>query len=199
VQQRIPIYLAAVGPANLRLCGQLADGWLGLFFSPGQASTFLDPISRGRVEAGADPTRPLEGFDVCVSLPAAVADDVSQAADAVRGHYALYIGGMGSREKNFYHRVATRLGFADQADRVQDLYLAGRTRDAAAAVPLDLIEATALIGPPPRLARQLQAFASAGVGTVAVMPFATDHSSQAATVTAVATAARAADVIEEHR
>ncbi len=195
VQQHIPVYLAAVGPHNLRLCGQIADGWLGLFFSPGQASTFLDPIREGRIAAGADPARPLDGFDVSVSLPAACADSVAEAADVVRGHYALYIGGMGSRDKNFYHRVASRLGFAAEADQVQELFLAGRPRDAAAAVPVDLIEATALIGPPERLWRRLQAFAAAGVDTLAVMPFATARFSAAATLTAVAEAAVAGDVI----
>lgn len=195
VQQRLPIYVAAVGPRNLELTGRIADGWLGLFFAPERADLALDPLTRGRLAAAPDAVEPLAGFDVCVGVPVSVDDDVAVAADQVRAHYALYIGGMGSRDKNFYHATATRLGFGEAADRVQELFLAGRQREAAREVPLDLIDATALIGPPARLTSRLTAFASAGVTTLAVSPFPTTPGAQAPLLDAVVSAARTASVL----
>lgn len=197
VQDALPIYLAAVGPRNLRLCGEIADGWLGLFFSAEQAAVSLDPIRAGRAGRCEPGTDPMAGFDVCISLPAAVHECVEQAVDAVRGYYALYIGGMGSRERNFYHHTATRLGFGPQADTIQDLYLAGRQREAAAAVPADLVEATALVGPPHRIARQLSAFAEVGVTTVSVFPFGADLAERQRVLSVVAQAARDSGVTDD--
>lgn len=207
VQERLPIYLAAVGPRNLELTGEIADGWLGLFFAPDQAGLALDPIRRGRASAllgrGPDAAQAgasaaadlLAGFDVCVSVPVAVDDDVAAAADRMRAHYALYIGGMGSRDKNFYHATATRLGFGDAADRVQELFLARRHREAADAVPLDLIDATALIGPSARLATRMQRFADAGVTTLAVTSFPPEPGAEPLVLDAVHTAATSSDVL----
>lgn len=167
VRSRLPIYLAAVGPKNLQLAGELADGWLGLFVDPDHPDETFTRLAEGRAKVG----KSMDDFDICVSVPAAVHDDPEQAADLVRGYYALYIGGMGSREKNFYHATATRLGFGRQAYIVQDHFLAGRHRDAAAAVPFDLIDATALVGPESRIAQRLSRFADAGVTTLAISPF----------------------------
>jgi alkanesulfonate monooxygenase SsuD/methylene tetrahydromethanopterin reductase-like flavin-dependent oxidoreductase (luciferase family) len=97
-------------------------------------------------------------------------DDVERAADVVRPYCALYIGGMGSREKNFYNQLACRMGYEEQAARIQDLFLAGRHREAAAAVPLDFIDETALIGPADRIGRRIGRYADAGVTTLAVSP-----------------------------
>lgn len=172
VQQHLPIYLAAVGPKNLELTGEIADGWLGLFFSPEQPDASLTHLATGRRAAGHDGADPLIGFDVCTAAPTAIADDPREAADLLRDYYGLYLGGMGSRDKNFYHATATRLGFGAQADEVQDHFLARRHREAAAAVPFEFIDATALVGDRGRIASRLRLFADAGITTLSVLPFA---------------------------
>ncbi len=140
----IPIYLAAVGPQNLELAGEIADGWLAIFFSPG---------ARGRA-ARLDHGGPGEGRQgprwLRCGAPAPAwssATTRSLCADPLRGNAALYVGGMGSREQNFYNQLAVRMGFGDAAREVQDLYLSRRQRDAAAAVPFDFIDQTSLLGP----------------------------------------------------
>jgi F420-dependent oxidoreductase-like protein len=165
VSDRIPVYLAAIGPGNLRLTGAVADGWLGLFLSPGQVGDRLKELTEGRAEAG----KTLEGFDVVASTPVVFGDDVSACADKVRAHTALYVGGMGSREHNFYNALAARMGFAAAAAEVQDLYLSGRQAEAAAALPLEFLDQTCLLGPLERVAERLQAFAEAGVTTLSMV------------------------------
>lgn len=173
VQDPLPIYLAAVGPKNLELTGEIADGWLAIFFSPESSADLVDHIASGRVAGGRGSAEdPLTGFDVVATVPVVVHDDVAAAADALRDYCALYIGGMGSREKNFYNQLACRMGFADAAAQIQDLYLAGEHRAAAAAVPLEFIDQTALIGPPERVADRSERYARAGVTTLAVTPYA---------------------------
>jgi alkanesulfonate monooxygenase SsuD/methylene tetrahydromethanopterin reductase-like flavin-dependent oxidoreductase (luciferase family) len=164
----IPIYLAAVGPRNLELAGEIADGWLSVFFAPEHAGEHLSQLRRGREIAGKD----LDGFDVVASVPVVVGSSVEECAELVRWYAALYLGGMGSREKNFYNQLAVRMGYGDAAREVQDLYLAKRHRDAAAAVPLDFIDSTALLGPPERIADRMRAYAEAGVTTLSVSMFA---------------------------
>src|SRR4029453_1180057 len=133
VRPQVPIYLAAVGPKNLELAGEIADGWLAIFFSPEHSGDLLESGRRGAGKGtGGDP---LDGFDVVPTVPVVLDDDVQRAARAVAGYAALYIGGMGSREQNFYNQLARRMGFEEDAARIQDLYLDGRHRDAAAAVP----------------------------------------------------------------
>jgi F420-dependent oxidoreductase-like protein len=168
VREQIPVYLAAVGPKNLELTGQIAEGWLAVFFSPQFAGELLAPIEAGRKQVGKD----MAGFDVVPTVPIVVDDDVERAADEVRWYAALYIGGMGSREQNFYNQLACRMGFADEAARVQELYLAREHRNAAAAVPLEFIDATSLLGPPERIAERMKDYAAAGVTTLTVSPFA---------------------------
>ena len=168
VREDIPIYLAAVGPRNLELCGEIADGWLAVFFSPQHAAESLGHVRAGRATAG----QPMDGFDVSVTVPVVVGADVAACADPIRAYAALYLGGMGSRDKNFYNHLARRMGFGDAAAKVQDLYLDRRPRDAAAAVPLEFIDQTSLIGAPPRIAERLQAHAAAGVTTVNISPAA---------------------------
>ena len=175
VRAQIPIYLAAIGPKNLALTGEIADGWLAIFFSPEHAALSLDPIRSARVAAGrAEAADPLGGFDVVAAVPVSPGPDVASAADPLRPYAALYVGGMGSREQNFYNALARRMGFDDAAQRIQDLYLDRRPREAAAAVPVDFIDATSLIGPPERIRDRLEAYAAAGVTTLSVMPTAPD-------------------------
>ena len=180
----IPIYLAAVGPKNLELAGEIADGWLAVFFSPEHAEEHLAAVARGRAAVG----KTMDGFDVVPSVPVVVGDDVAMCAELVRWYAALYIGGMGSREKNFYNQLATRMGYGDAAREVQDLYLAKRQRDAAAAVPLEFIDATALLGPVDRIADKLKTYAAAGVTTLSLSLFAADAESAITTLRTVADA-----------
>ncbi|HSS68649.1 MAG TPA: LLM class F420-dependent oxidoreductase [Nocardioidaceae bacterium] len=187
VRERIPTYLAAIGPKNLELAGEIADGWLAIFLSPEHASESLGQIEIGRQRAG----REGEPFDVAASVPVVVGDDVAECADRLRAYAALYIGGMGSREQNFYNQLACRMGFEADARRVQDLYLDRQHREAMAAVPFDFIDQTSLIGPPARIADRLQAFAEAGVTTLTVLPFDETLDLRISTVRAVSEALEA--------
>ncbi|MEO7069313.1 MAG: LLM class F420-dependent oxidoreductase [Nostocoides sp.] len=187
VREHIPVYLAAVGPKNLELAGEIADGWLGIFFSPEHSTGDLGHVLAGRRRSGrGTDSDPMAGFDVSVSVPVAIADDVRAAAAAVAPYVALYVGGMGSREQNFYNDLAVRLGFGEAARVVQDLYLAGQPRDAAAALPFELIEAITLIGPRDRIKDRLARYPAAGVTTLNVSPFAADRASRLAIVQAMA-------------
>jgi F420-dependent oxidoreductase-like protein len=170
-QPRLPIYLAAMGPRNLELAGELADGWLGFLFVPEHAATFREHLAAGAARAGRD----LDGFDVAPVVQAHVADDPAAARDAMRPFLALYIGGMGSRERNFYTEQATRYGFERAARTVQDHYLAGDRARAMAALPDELIDTVTLCGPPDRVRDRLAAHRDAGVGTLIAAPTARTH------------------------
>ncbi len=165
--EHLRIYLAAVGPKNLALAGEIADGWLAVFFAPDFAPEQLGQIAAGRAVA----QQPMAGFDVVPTVPLVVGADAAACADPVRAYAALYLGGMGSREQNFYNALAVRMGFAAEAAAVQDLYLARRHRDAMAAVPFDFIDQTSLLGDRGRLAERFQVLASAGVTTCALVPY----------------------------
>ena len=169
VRERIPIYLAAVGPKNLELTGEIADGWLAVFFSPEHAHESLDALRTGRARAGHDG---LAGFDVVPTVPLVVGDDVPAAVDAVRGYAALYVGGMGSRAQNFYNAQARRMGFDRAAAEVQEKYLARDYTGAQAAVPFEFIDQTSLLGPLDRIADRMKAYAEAGVTTLTLSPLA---------------------------
>jgi F420-dependent oxidoreductase-like protein len=184
VREHIPIYLAAVGPRNLELAGEIADGWLAIFFAPEFASELMAPVAAGRARSG----RSLDGFDVVASVPLVIGDDVDTCAELVRWYAALYVGGMGSREQNFYNQLATRMGYGDAAREVQDLYLAKRQRDAAAAVPMEFIDRTSLLGPVDRVAARLRDYAAAGVTTLAVSLFVGDVETGIATLRGAAEA-----------
>lgn len=166
--EHIPTYLAAVGPKNLELAGELTDGWLAVFFAAGFAAEQLASIRAGRERAG----RSMDDFDVVPTFPlVAGAGDVAQLADPVRPYAALYVGGMGSRENNFYNDLAVRMGYADAARKVQDLYLARQPRDAMAQVPAEFIDQTSLLGDAARLTDRLAELAAAGVTTCSVSPY----------------------------
>jgi len=166
VSEQIPIYLAAVGPKNLDLTGELADGWLAIFYAPEFGAEQLSHIEAGRARAG----KPMDGFDVVPTVPLVVGADPRQCADAVRPYAALYLGGMGSREKNFYNALAVRMGFAEEAATVQELYLDHRHRDAMAAVPYEFLAETSLLGDRQHIAERLKVLAASGVTTCAVAP-----------------------------
>jgi F420-dependent oxidoreductase-like protein len=184
VRTDVPIYLAAIGPRNLELAGEIADGWLGVFYAPDFSAEVLSTIAAGRARAG----KSMDGFDVVPTVPVVVGDDVAMCAELVRWYAALYVGGMGSREQNFYNQLMVRMGFPDAAREVQDLYLDKRQRDAAAAIPLEFLDRTSLLGPVPRIAEGLRAYAEAGVTTLSVGIFAGDAESAAQTLRAVAEA-----------
>jgi F420-dependent oxidoreductase-like protein len=185
----LPVYLAAVGPRNLHLAGEVADGWLAVFLSPEHSQAQFAAVRAGREAVGAGaPGDPMAGFDVVATVPVVVTDDLEAGRAAVAGYTALYIGGMGSREQNFYHRLAVSMGFDAAAERIQDLYLAGRPRDAADAVPFELVDATALVGPPERIAARLRRYADAGVTTVSVAPYAPTPAARADVLGVVARA-----------
>lgn len=191
-REYIPTYLAAVGPKNLELAGEIADGWLAVFYAPEFAAEQLAAIRVGRARAGKE----LSGFDVVPSVPVVIGDDVASCAELVRWYAALYLGGMGSRQQNFYNQLATRMGYGDAAREVQDLYLAKRHRDAAAAVPLELIDRTSLLGPKERIAERMREFAAAGVTTLSVTLFVADRDSGVQTLRTVAEALDLAGVGE---
>jgi F420-dependent oxidoreductase-like protein len=167
VREHIPIYLAAVGPKNLELAGEIADGWLAIFYAPDHADELIGHISAGRARAG----KTIDGFDVVATASLVVGDDVDACAAPIRANAALYVGGMGSREQNFYNALAVRMGYEQAAAEVQNLFLARDYEGAAAAVPFEFVDSTALLGPPPRIAERMAAFAASGVTTLAVSPF----------------------------
>lgn len=191
-REHIPTYLAAVGPKNLELAGEIADGWLAVFYAPEFAEEQLAAIRAGRARVGKE----LAGFDVVPSVPVVIGDDVATCAELVRWYAALYIGGMGSRQQNFYNQLATRMGYGDAAREVQDLYLAKRQRDAAAAVPMELIDRTSLLGPKERIAERMREYAAAGVTTLSVTLFVADRDSGVQTLRTVAEALDLAGVGE---
>jgi F420-dependent oxidoreductase-like protein len=191
-RERIPTYLAAVGPKNLELCGEVADGWLAIFFSPEHAPDSLGHLRAGRERAG----RADEPFDVAATVPVVIGDDVGECADRIRAYAALYVGGMGSREQNFYNQLACRMGFEEDARRVQDLYLDRRHREAMAALPLEFIDQTSLIGPKERIVERMHAFAEAGVTTLTVMAFDDDPFLRVSTIRAASEALEASGLRE---
>jgi len=182
VRDSMPIYLASIGPKNLELTGEIADGWLGIFFAPEHASESLSAIAAGRAKSGLT----LEGFDVAPTVPVVFGDDVEACAGPVRAYSALYVGGMGSREKNFYNQLAVRMGYDEAAAQVQDLYLARDYAGAAAAVPLEFIDRTSLIGPPARVQERLHAYADSGVTTLNVASYAGSLDDRLATLRTMA-------------
>lgn len=168
VREYIPMYLAAIGPKNLQLAGEMFDGWLAIFFSPEYAPELIGEIAVGRQKAG----KSMDGFDVVPTVPVVFGDDLEACAAPVRAYSALYIGGMGSRERNFYNQLACRMGYEDQAVEIQEKYLSKDQVGAMAAVPLDFIDKTSLIGPPDRVAERMRAYADAGVTTLTVATYA---------------------------
>jgi F420-dependent oxidoreductase-like protein len=167
-QERIPIYLAAIGPRNTALAGEIADGWIPTFFSPEYVAEFRKLLQEGADRGG----RSLDGFDIAPTVNAYISDDREAARNLVRPFLALYIGGMGSRQQNFYNNLVQRYGFESAAKEVQDLYLDGKKEEAGQAIPDDLIDMVSLCGPRDFVRDRLTAFREAGVGTLMITPVA---------------------------
>ena len=161
----VPIYLAAIGPKNVALAAEIADGWLPIFFSPERfAETHLPMLEEGFARRGGRPG----GWDLAAHVPVVLTDDadVQVARDFLKPLLALYVGGMGAKGQNFYTRLAERYGYADAAATVQNLYLAGKKNDAIAAVPDALVDEVALVGGRDRIAERVAAFRDCGVTTL---------------------------------
>jgi F420-dependent oxidoreductase-like protein len=168
VQEQIPIYLAAIGPKNTALAGEIADGWIPTLFSPEHVSELRPLLEEGAARAG----RSLDGFDIAPTVSVFVTDDLAAARDAMRPFIALYVGGMGSREQNFYNNIVQRYGFEAEAKTIQDLYLAGKREEAMAAIPDRLIDSVSLCGPGDVVRERLAVYRDAGVGTLGITPVA---------------------------
>jgi F420-dependent oxidoreductase-like protein len=179
VRDRIPIIVAALGPKNVALVAELADGWQPIFYFPEKAAVAWEaPLAEGRAKRAAE----LGELDVLAAAPLAVGDDVTGLRDLMRPFFALYIGGMGARGKNFYYDLACRFGYQQEADQIQDAYLGGRKDEAAALVPAELVEKTSLVGPAGWVEERLEAFREAGVTTLNVTPLAPSHAARVADI-----------------
>jgi F420-dependent oxidoreductase-like protein len=168
IQERIPIYLAAIGPKNTALAGEIADGWMPTLFSPEHVSQLRPLLEEGAARSG----RSLEGFDIAPTTNVFITDDIEAARNSVRPFIALYVGGMGSRKQNFYNALIRRYGFEREAGEIQDLYLEGKREEAMAAIPDTLIDMVSLCGPKDVVKERLAIFRDAGVGTLGITPVA---------------------------
>jgi F420-dependent oxidoreductase-like protein len=186
VRERIPIVIAALGPRNVALAAELAEGWQPIFYLPEKAAeVWGGPLAEGR--AKRDPA--LGGLDVIAAAPLAIGDDVTGLRDVARPYFALYIGGMGARGRNFYYDLACRFGYESEAAAIQDAYLSGRKDEAAALIPAELLEKTSLIGPEGYVADRIAALRESGVTTLTVTPLAPTHPERVAAVERVRTLA----------
>jgi F420-dependent oxidoreductase-like protein len=160
----IPIYLAAIGPRNVALAAEIADGWLPIFFSPERMGVFREALDAGFRAAGGG--KSLERFDVAPTVPVILGADAQACRDVVKPRLALYVGGMGARGRNFYNDLVRRYGYDGAANTIQDLYLSGRKDEAAAAVPDALVDEIALCGPRERIRERLSRWTGSGVTTM---------------------------------
>jgi F420-dependent oxidoreductase-like protein len=156
LRDRIPIYLAAIGPKNVALAAEIADGWLPIFFSPRRMNVYREWIGN----------RDLRSFDIAPGVIVNVGNNVEECRNAVKPHLALYVGGMGARDRNFYFNLVCRYGYEDAAHKIQDLYLAGKKAEAIAAVPDALVDEISLCGPKERIAELLEPWRSCGATTL---------------------------------
>ena len=165
-REDLPIFLAAEGPKNVALSAELCDGWLALFYAPEHDGFYRDALDEGFAREGARRTR--EDFEIVASVPLVITDDTEAALDACRPMYALYFGGMGARDRNFHADVARRMGYEAEVDTIQDLYLAGKKDEAAAAIPTSLLEQLTLVGPKEKVSEDLHKWKSSQVTTLLV-------------------------------
>ncbi len=170
VQERIPIYIAAIGPKNTQLAAEIADGIIPTLFSPEHVAVMRTEVDAGIARAGGGKT--IADVDIAPQVQVYVGEDWEAARNLMRPFLALYVGGMGSREQNFYNQLVRRYGFDEAGGEIQDLYLAGRKDEAMAAIPDELIDTVALCGPKEHVRERLAAYREAGVGTLGVTPVA---------------------------
>ncbi|MCC7078807.1 MAG: LLM class F420-dependent oxidoreductase [Acidimicrobiia bacterium] len=168
VRNEIPVYLASLGPKNVALTAELADGWLPVFYSPYKADVFAGPLQEGfaRAEKASGHPKGFEAFDIAPTVPVVLMDDVETARNLVKPMMALYIGGMGAKGRNFYNDLACRYGFEEAAARIQDLYLDGHKGEATALVPDALVDETALCGPADRIRDRIEAWKESDITTM---------------------------------
>jgi F420-dependent oxidoreductase-like protein len=179
VRERIPIILAALGPKNVELAAELAEGWEPIFYYPEKAAEVWGPsLAAGKVKR--DPSLP--PLDVFAQTAVAIGEDVKGLIDLLRPVQALYIGGMGARGKNFYNNLAVRYGYGKEAAAIQDAYLDGRKKEAEALIPQDLLEHVSLIGPKSFVAERVAAMKESGVTTLNVGPMGHTHAERVALI-----------------
>jgi F420-dependent oxidoreductase-like protein len=166
LRTRIPIFIAAEGPKNVALAAEIGDGWLPMFFAPKADRFYRDCLARGFAASG-EPDK-ADRFEVMTGLYVVPGDDANACADFIRPLLALYAGGMGARGANFHFEVFARMGYEDVATKVQELYLEGRKQEAAAAIPLAMVEDVALVGPPEKIREELSAWRDTCVTTFLV-------------------------------
>lgn len=162
--RRIPIYLASIGPKSVEQTAEIGDGWLPIFYSPYRTDIYREALERGFARAGGG--KGFHNFDVAPNVPVILGDDVGACLDLIKPMLALYIGGMGSRKKNFYNDLARRYGFEREAERIQDLYLDGKKSEAIAAVPERLADEISLVGPEERIRDRLAPWRESHVTTL---------------------------------
>jgi len=185
VRAVIPIFLATLTPAGLRLTGEIADGWMPTMFSPEHLDVFLPDLQAGAAVSG----RSLHQMEVVPTMPVLTDDDLARARDTVRPWVAFYVGGMGSRTKNFYNDTVQRYGFREDAMAIQDLYLSGNKVGAIQRVPDALVDAVTIVGPPGRIAERLATCRRAGVTTLVATVHGADQASRLRTIEIMAAAA----------
>ena len=189
VRETVPIYLATLTPGGLRLTGELADGWIPTLFSPGHMDLFRPELEAGAKISG----RNLDTLAIAPHVPVSIDDDRARAREALKPWVALYVGGMGSRTKNFYNDLVSRYGFADDARTLQDLYLGGKQLEAIRRVPDALVDAISIAGPPAYVRERLALWASAGVTTMLASVHGKTQADRLRTLEMLATAAGAVD------
>jgi F420-dependent oxidoreductase-like protein len=179
VRERVPIVLAAVGPRNVALAAEIAEGWQPLFYHPERADqVWAQPLAEGLSKRDSQ----LGPLDIWVTVPFAITDDPEASLESHRAMLALYVGGMGARGRNFSNDLVRRYGYEQAAADIQDLYLSGRKAEAVAAVPDDLVRDTALVGPIGYVKDRLATYAATGVTTLLVSPLAPTQAERVAAV-----------------
>lgn len=189
LRETVPIYLATLTPGGLRLTGELADGWIPTLFSPEHMDVFRPELEAGARVSG----RSLDSLAIAPHVPVSIDDDRARAREALKPWVALYVGGMGSRSKNFYNDLISRYGFADDARTLQELYLGGKQLEAIRRVPDALVDAISLAGPASYIRERLALWASAGVTTLLASVHGKTQPDRLRTLELLATAAGAVD------
>jgi F420-dependent oxidoreductase-like protein len=189
VRDRVPIYLATLTPGGLRLTGELADGWIPTLFSPDHMDLFRPELEAGARISG----RSLDSLAIAPHVPVSIDEDRARARDALKPWVALYVGGMGSKRKNFYNDLVTRYGFGEAARTLQELYLGGKQLEAIRQVPDALVDAISIAGPPSYVRERLPAWAAAGVTTMLAIVHGKTQADRLRTLELLAAAASALD------